>query len=114
MARAKAKPPQEISVRIVLGTPDDLPVHYVNFLEVAHSLNEFGLFAVRTPVKFSSEQVEEARQTGQMRIDPELHLVLPPTVIPGLIRALTAQKDAYERKFGPILVEERGEHDGKA
>jgi hypothetical protein len=95
--RARVKQPQEISVQTVLNIPDDLPVYYVNYMEVAHSLNEFGLFAVRTPVKPSSQQVEEAQQTGQMRLEPEFHLVLPPTVIPGLIGALTAQKDAYEQ-----------------
>jgi hypothetical protein len=82
-------------------------------MEVANFLNEFGLFAVRTPVKPSSQQVEEAQQTGQMRLEPEFHLVLPPTMIPGLIRALTTQKDAYERKYGAIFIEERGEQDGR-
>jgi hypothetical protein len=114
MARARARPPEEMAVRIVVSVPDDLPVYYVNFIEVTHSLNEFGLFAVRAPVKPTSQQLEEAQQTGQMRLDPEFHMVLPPTVIPGLIRALTAQKEAYERRFGTIVVaEERSEKGGK-
>jgi hypothetical protein len=73
MARARTKQAQEtrtkhaqeISVRIVLSIPDNLPLYDVNYMEVAHSLNEFGLFAVRTPVRPSSQQLEEAQQRAR-------------------------------------------------
>lgn len=102
--RKIAKP---TAVRIVVEPPSDLPFHYANHIEVSHSKNEFALSIARIPTKFGSVRLKEIRDKGVLEVEPDLQIVIPITIIRGLIRALGIQLGLYETNFGKI--EKRGE-----
>jgi hypothetical protein len=102
----RPKSPTSVAVKVVLDVSDDTPSYYVNVLEIAHSRHDFSLVAARVPAKTSVQKLELAKQTGEMRVEPERQLVVPPTVIPSLIRALTIQRASYEQKYGVLPDEE--------
>ena len=101
----KSTKPEILGVKIVLETSEEIPSYYVNYAEVIHSRHEFGLYAVQLPTKLSTDSLEAARASGEIHIEPTLHLVVPPTLIPGLIDALETQKNSYEKEFGAIQQE---------
>ena len=76
---------------------EDTPQYYVNHIEVASSKNEFAMYCVRVPSKIQPDRVEEG---GILRLEPDLELTLPVTIIQGLIDALTKHRDAYSKVFG--------------
>jgi len=45
-----------------------------------------------------------------MVIEPEVQLIIPTTLVPGLIRALTAQKEVYEELY-KVQIKEVGAKD---
>ncbi|PZO50454.1 MAG: hypothetical protein DCF16_12950 [Alphaproteobacteria bacterium] len=106
--RAKAskgveQPPNTLAVRPALDISDATFVTYMNYAEVVQSMNEFTIVCGRLPTKLSATQRDEIVEAGgALRVEASVQLLLPATVIPGLIRALSAQKDAYETEYGPI------------
>ena len=94
--------PEEVTVKVVFDMTDETPVSYVNYAEVGHSQYEFTITVVRVPTKLSPEAMASAKKTGEVRLEPQLQLLLPPRVIPGLIDALKKQLDSYEKSFGPM------------
>ncbi len=56
------------------------------------------------PAKLSPDAIKEAQETGTVHFSPLLYLTVPPTLVPGIIEALTLQKEAYEKIFGTINV----------
>jgi len=90
------------TVRVFLDVTEDVPTFYVNYAEVAHSANEFVLLGARLPTKPSATQLAEAAETGDLKLQPVFQALLPTTLIPGLIAVLSAQRAAYEARFGPI------------
>lgn len=101
----KSAKPEVLGVKIVLEASEDTPSYYVNYVEIIHSQHEFGLYAAQMPTKLSTDSLEAARKSGEIHVEPTLQLVVPPTLIPGLIRALETQKQSYEKEFGMIQVE---------
>ena len=91
-------PVQNIQIRPVIEATDNTPVFYANYLEVSISPNEFALSAVRIPTKPTQATLD----SGEIRMEPSVQIIIPPMVIPGLIRALSTQRDNYESQFGPI------------
>lgn len=80
---------QAVKVKIV-GEPKAPPI-YVNYVEVGHTSHEFAMRAGRVPISAPPSAIA----SGTIDISAEIELILPPTVIPGLIAALTAQLQAY-------------------
>src|SRR3989442_12404014 len=74
---------------------------YANYAEVSSAQHEFQMGFALAPTKPSAEQIEQAR-AGNVKLDGLVQILLPPTVIPSLIRALTTTKDQHEAMFGPI------------
>lgn len=96
-----AKDP-EVTVKIEVTTGPDTPTYYINFAEVHHSQHEFGMAVVRTPGKMPRAQIEALKESGQLVVSADVLLLFPPTMLPGLIDALTQQRQKFEAKFGPI------------
>ena len=94
--------PNELRLKVVVDPTEDTSAHYINHAEIHHSLNEFGMFVARVPPRLSAAKLEQAKQSGTVIVEPLLHLLFPPTMVPGLIRALTLQREAYETRFGRI------------
>jgi hypothetical protein len=110
MAKPNAKPksePESVSVSIALETTRDTPIYYANHAEVAAARHEFALAFARLPSKPSRAEVAELKAVGQLVWDTDIQIIIPPTLINGLIRALKMSKENYETMFGPINDDEK-------
>jgi hypothetical protein len=74
---------------------------YSNYAEVSSALHEFQILFALVPTKPNAEQISEMR-AGSLKLDAQVQILLPPTIIPGLIRALMTTKEQYEALAGPI------------
>ena len=102
--KAKIKP-NRITIKIESDPKPDTPSYYINYAAVAHSEYEFLLSVLRIPDKLSPEQTELAKKGSPVLLEPILQLIIPPRLIDGLIKALSIQKEKYERENGPIRHE---------
>lgn len=108
MRRSRRAAPKEspAAVRVSLEPAiDALPI-YSNHIEVGHGRHEFTMLVGRVPVKLPAARLEAAAGSGQLDLDPEAVIVLPPTLLPGLIKALQTQLEKWEKKFGPLPTKE--------
>jgi hypothetical protein len=100
MARKKqdadAESAKPVSAKITLKTSQDTPVYYINYAETGFNIHEFTLTGVRTPAKISPELVEEISRNGTLTLDADIQIIIPPTVIPGLI---------YEQALGAAITD---------
>lgn len=105
MARAKKaktrtpEPPSLKAVKVVVEPSGD-PV-YANFAEVSAAQHEFQISFALTPSKPNPEILEQAK-AGEIHLEALVQILLPPTIIPGLIKALITTKEQYEAMIGPI------------
>jgi hypothetical protein len=74
---------------------------YANYAEVSSAQHEFQIAFGLAPTKPTAEQIEQL-QTGTMRLPALVQILLPPTIIPGLIKALIISKEQHEALLGPI------------
>ena len=101
---ASAKETAEtIAVRPVFDMEIDSPVYYVNHIEVASTRFEFSLICGRVPTKLTPKQVDELRDNKTLRLVPILQMLVSPTLVQGLIDALTLQKKNYEKAHGTSI-----------
>src|SRR5260370_40975477 len=103
--RAEASPSEEILdvVRAPVSTQvgDDAFTYYANHAEISCTAHEFAILFARFPAKLPPDKLEEARG-GALSIDCDVQILISPTLISGLIRALITQKETYEKRFGVI------------
>jgi len=103
ISKTASDKPKFAQVRIVLNEVADVPSYYVNYAEVSQGMHDFSIHVARMPSRFSPDVAAAAAKEGVLRIDPMLQLVVPPTIIPGLIKALELQKAMYEKQHGEIV-----------
>ena len=104
--RAQAKKAEETqTLRIALEPTDDVPSYYINHVEVSHSRHDFGLGCAHLPTTLPAKVRDEVKRSGVLSLEPLIRLIVPPTLIPALIRALQAQQSKYEDRFGEIKDE---------
>ncbi|HEY2781068.1 MAG TPA: hypothetical protein VGI90_09830 [Steroidobacteraceae bacterium] len=89
-------------LKILLNDDADIPSYYVNYAEITQGMHEFSLYVAKVPGRLSAETLATVQETNELRVDPLLQIVFPPTLLPGLLRALTLQKDSYESMHGEI------------
>jgi hypothetical protein len=99
--------PEQVELRIVIDPNDAAPVYYVNFMEVANTPSDFSLLCVRLPPKLSDEKRREVMVKKEFHAEPDVILTFPTSIVPGLIRALTTQKENYEKAMG-LKIQEPG------
>jgi hypothetical protein len=80
---------------------DEMAVYYANYAEASFAQHECLISFARVPTKMSIARSEEAK-TGTIKLEPLVQVIIPPTLVPGLIRALSTVKEGYERLIGPI------------
>ena len=85
---------------------DQTEHRYANYISVGHSPWDFsisfGMFS--TPQKGDIPSKGKAPKTKmEIEVPAQVEINFPLSLIPGLIRALETQKQAYEKQFGPIL-----------
>jgi hypothetical protein len=79
------------------------PTYYVNHAEITSNPFEVTISFARFPSKFSPGASETIGTTGILEVEAELQVLIPPTLLPGLIRALTTQKATLDAMMGPIF-----------
>ena len=94
--------PDSMKTKIVLRVTDETRFYYVNYAEVASSQSEFSLYGAQVPTKPSPDLMDQAQREGAMTLDSLFQIVLPVSVIDGLINALIKQKEHYEKYYNPI------------
>lgn len=108
MAKAKklvlgpADDADSVPVRIVVDVTPDTPTYYANHIEIAYNRHEIAVWVARLPTKASRDDMALAEEIGELVVEPEMQILLPPTLIDGLISALETTKENYEKVFGPI------------
>jgi hypothetical protein len=86
-------------------------VFYVNYIEVGNSPQDFSLWCGRMPSKLTPAKIEEIESIGALVIEPDVQLIIPTTLVPGLIKALITAKENYEKLFRVQLEEVGARHD---
>src|SRR5262245_40467595 len=98
--------PEAVPVTIVTTSTDDTPSYYCNFAETVYSAHEMAINFVRVPTKLTAMQVEEMTGGGKLNLEPNVQVFFPPTLLPGLVRALSVLRENFERQFGAIREDE--------
>ena len=90
------------SMTIQFNSTDETVAVYANSFDIASSFNDVTISFGRMPPKLSKLDAEEVARAGTMEIDALVQVTFSPQVLPQLIKALIAQKTAYEQGFGQI------------
>ena len=91
--------PAGVTISTQIG--DETFTYYANHAEVVCIPQEFAILFARMPAKFPPDKVDEVK-AGRLSLTCDVQILIPTTMIDGLIRALGTQKAAYERRYGPI------------
>jgi hypothetical protein len=94
-----ATPTAPIPIRVSLQY-DGEPI-YANYAEVSSAQHEFQIAFALAPTKPTAEQLEQV-SAGTVTLHALVQILLPPTIIPGLIKALITTKEQHEALLGPI------------
>lgn len=95
------------AVQVIIEPSDDTPTYYINHAEIAHNVHDFTVSAVRVPAKFTAAQRSGIQSDKRLVLDSLLHVVMPASLVPGMIRALQRQRELYEKQFGIMKDEEQ-------
>jgi hypothetical protein len=95
---------------IRLEPSESTSVYYVNHIEVATTPQDFNVICGRLPGKISATKLEEIKEANALVIEPDVQIVIPVTLVPGLIRILTVQKELYEKIYGIQIKEVERQH----
>jgi hypothetical protein len=107
--KSQSSLPQQFNITAITLEPlENASTFYVNHIEVGSTAHDFSLICGRLPGKLSLDQLEEVKDGGALVVEPEVQVVIPATLVIGLIEALTTQKDNYEKTYGVKLKEIRG------
>jgi hypothetical protein len=93
----------EVSVKGRVDVTEATAVIYINFAEVAHNVHEFSIICARTPTKPDATALELAKKSGVYPIEASTMLIVPPSLMKGLVRAMQLQIEKYETSFGQII-----------
>jgi hypothetical protein len=98
-----AKPEQEGRLSISTQVGEETFTYYANHAEITSSAHDFALLFARTPSKLSPEKLQEALSGGgSLSLTCDVQILIPATLIDGLIQALNTQKATRERQYGTI------------
>jgi len=103
---AVAPPASAVLSRFSLEVSPATPVYYVNYAEVSFNSTEFGLAASRIPPK-PPRSVIETIKDGVLTLPADVQLIIPVSIVPGLIKALETTAEQYEKHVG-VPVKEVG------
>ena len=108
-SRAVAEAPAPLKdLRVIVDPSVAAPVYYVNYVEIANSVHDFTLFGVKMPPKLSADTLATVQKTKELHVEPDVLITIPATIVPALIRALSTQKDTYEKLTGAKIQEPGG------
>ena len=87
------------TLQVALEPSIDHTPLYSNHVEVGHTRHEFSMLFGRVPGKLGAQLFAEATASGTLKIEPDALVLIPPTLMPGLIRALQTQLSKWEARF---------------
>lgn len=99
MAKRKIKG-KKLTASIKLDISSDTPSYYVNYMAVGHTKHDFTISVARVPSFLTPDQEARVKKESIFSMEAALQLVVPPTLIKGLIEALTKQINKYEKETG--------------
>jgi hypothetical protein len=92
--------PKDLTAQIKLDIRQDTPAYYVNYMSVGHTEFDFTISSARVPSTLTSEQEQRVKKEGVLLLETTLQLIVPLSVVKGLIAALANQVQKYEAKHG--------------
>jgi hypothetical protein len=98
--RTAAQAVQTLAIRPVFEPSEDIATYYANHFEVGQTSHEFFILSGRIPGKISRAREQEIAESGVMVVEPEIQLLVAPTLMPGLIKALTTQLEKWHATHG--------------
>jgi hypothetical protein len=97
-------PPEvSLTIRPLIDVREDTPQYYTNHIELSMTPHEFCLSAGRMPSRLRPDEIAEAQQSGIVKVPADVQILFPTTLVAGLLRVLSVQKDLYEKQFGVEL-----------
>lgn len=103
-AKAAAREPGKLKVSIEPSL--DMPAYYVNHFEVSYRPHDITILAARLPGKLSDSDRLTAVSSGQLKLEPDVQIVIAPSLLDELIRVLELQRDKWNAAFGKAKKEE--------
>ena len=100
--RSKQSPKLHMDGRIVVSVSPHTPTFYGNYAEISQTQHDIGLTFVQMPIRLSDADRRDVATTGQIQVEQNVQVIIPSTLLPGLIRALTIQRENYEAAFGKL------------
>ena len=108
--RANASQQQELTAQVRLDVKPDTPSYYVNYIGVSHTPYDFTLSVTKIPSPPTQEQIDLAKSSKPMPLEPILQLILPPLLVDGLIKALVDQKEKYAKTLSQQVKNNERQH----
>lgn len=97
-----AKSQDAVQAKIALDFGEHMPTFHSNYADIGHGRFEFSLVFASVPIRLSAHVRETAKKAGIVSIVPDVQVLIPTDVMPGLIRALQMQLERYEKAFGKV------------
>jgi hypothetical protein len=94
-----------IVTTLTIELTEETPAYYINFAEVTNTPYDFSIIGARLPAKPSVEQIEDTKKSGKLVVESNVVIVFPVGMIPGLIKALTKQKEMYEKQLKMTIAD---------
>jgi hypothetical protein len=94
-----------VGVTIAVDVPDGVPSYYVNWIEISHTKWDFCIIGATMPARHNQSKIAELKATRVLTLNADVQLIIPPTLLPGLISALTIQKEKFEKEMNMELKE---------
>lgn len=95
--KVATKPVQQVVIRPVFEPTDETPTYYANHFEVGQTSHEFFILSGRIQGKLSDAVRRGIDKDGTLVLEPELQIIVAPTLVQGLIHALTAQLERWNQ-----------------
>jgi hypothetical protein len=93
---------QAVQIKVVIDVPEGSEPYYANHVEVGCSRFDFFLLFARMPTKVTSAVYKAAVDQGEIHVPATVQLVIPASIVAGLMRALETQKAKFEKDNGKI------------
>lgn len=104
----RAKGPENANAAIVLVDLEDAPQYYSNHLEISHNIHEFEMVFAKIPTKVSPDRQEIIKETGKIELEAMVRIIIPPTLMPDIIRVLTTQQEKYQLVYKELAKNDKG------
>ena len=88
-------------------TNDSAQSYYCNYLEVAQTAYDFTIYGIKIPAKLDTNNMAALKESGKINFLADIEITFPAYIIDGLITALTAQRDLFERTMAEMKERER-------